>query len=471
MGKVYKHGPIKFVNKTADTYAVEKMMKLAITSLLICTLMFGCSHVVNQKTADSQFETSLLEIQKYSITSSNPRNYSSVEDLRPYNGDVLIRSILNKAAFKYYNTSIVEHLNSKLFSKKLTSIEKKQLENSYTNPTSEKYFQFSKSLGKKYKEVLDRNLEEDENYNDVTDLHLYLSSEINKLFLIEEVQQELIEKVFTQERKDRLFTYFKLIQNNILEKVTPKIDTKWSAQINFYEVVKSTELFWPDLNYLKPFFKTALINGKNVRVINNTDSKNNELGQAYLRYFQQGYSFYTTSNASFGYFGYVDQYTQTMFVQPEFFAKIKNNLLSVFSIIGILAHELGHSAGYFSRLKYEELYRPTRDEIEYFENKILLPFYHCYSSGKSDLDYARVQYRETRSDYIAYLVMKDFKEALKSDDESLYLEMLNLFRKFTTEKIRADDDPHPYLKYREKILSGQCQLGVIYPFTNYNEGM
>lgn len=443
---------------------------MTMTSLLICTVMFGCSHVVNQKRAGSQVETSLLEIKKYSITSSNSRSYASVVELSPYNGEFLIRTILNKASLKYYNKSIIEHLNSKLFSKKLTTAEKIQLENSYTNPTSEKYFKCTKYLGKKYKKILDRNLEEDENYNDVTELHLYIFYEINKLFLTEEVQNELIKTVFTQERKERLFGYFKLIKNNVLERVTPKIDKHWTAQSNFYEVVKSTELFWPDLNDLRPFFKTSVINGKNVKVIDNRDSNNNELGQPYLRYFQQSYSFYTTSNASFGYFGYVDQHNQTMLVQPEFFTQIKNNLLSDFSIIGILAHELGHSAGYFARLKYEEGYRPTRDEIEYFENKILLPFYQCYTSGKSDLDYAKVQYQETRSDYIAYLVMKDFKEALKSDDDLLYLEMINLFRKFTTEKIRADDDPHPYLEYRGKIVSGLCQLDVIYPYTKYNEG-
>lgn len=427
-------------------------------------IAFGCSSEKHKNISSSS------EILINSAASQSKRNYSSV-DLAHYDGENLIRSVLNKAAYKYYKKSIVEHLNSKLFSNKLTISEKKEIEMTYTNPTSKRYVELAVQLGNKYKTVLNKNLEEDENYNDVSELNLYIVFEINRLFNTEEVQKELIESVFTNDRKEKLFGYYNLVKRSILEKVTPMIDNHWSGQRSFYEVVKSTELFWPDFNYLKPFFKRSTINKNPVSLVSDTDRNDKEISKIYLRYLNQGYSFYTTSNASFGYFGFVESNTQAMLIQPVFFSQIKNNILSDFSIIGILAHELGHAAGYFSRLRYEQDYNPTVGDTSYFENEILLPFYECYTSGKRDLDYAKVQYQETRSDYIAYLVMKDFKDSLKSEDESLYLEMINLFRKFTTEKIRADDDPHPFLEYRDRIVSGQCQLKVIFPFTKYNENL
>lgn len=158
-------------------------------------------------------------------------------------------------------------------------------------------------------------------------------------------------------------------------------------------------------------------------------------------------------------------------MQAAFFSKISNNFKSDFLIIGILAHELGHGAGYFSSKKIEENYKAKSEDIALFEKEILLPFYQCYTDGDTNLDYARIQYQESRSDYIAYLVMKDFFDALKLKDDSIYLEMINLFKKHTSEKMRSNVDPHPFFKHREKIVSGHCKLESIYPYTRYNEGL
>lgn len=425
--------------------------------------MMSCAHINNQSVNSSD------EITKYSNSNQSKRNYSSI-DSSPYDGEALIRSLLNKTSVKYFKKSVVEYLNSEIFSNKLTDIEKKNLEAFYTNPLSKNYAELTAHLGEKYKQLLEKNLEDDEDFNGPSELNLYLVFRINQFFYLEEVQKELIETVFTAQRKEKLFGYFNLIKNSIMQKVTPKFNNNWNGQMSFYEVVKSTELFWPDFNYLRPFFKKTTFKNHYVRSVDESDHDGQEISQIYLRYLKMGYAFYTTSNASFGYFGYVDSFKQAMLVQPVFFTQIKNNFVKDFSIIGILAHELGHGAGYFSRKQFENTYKPTAENISYFENKILLPFYSCYTLGRNELDYARIQYQETRSDYIAFLVMKDFKDSLGIDNEAIYLDMINLFRKHTTEKIRLDMDPHPPLDNRDRIVSGQCQLKEIYPYTNYNEG-
>ncbi|MDD4975903.1 MAG: hypothetical protein PHY93_16215 [Bacteriovorax sp.] len=380
-----------------------------------------------------------------------------------------LRLALDHAALKYYGTPLVSAINNNAFKGKLTVLEKVKIEKGMLHPGTNEYNDLSTKLNSKYK---------------LDDAAGTVNEIISRLYYTKDVQKEVIEKIFTMQNKTILNKYIELVRNEEINEIPKYILDKWQGRSNFISIAQKTNLFWPNMDELESSFVPIEINGKTAYSLRDYSydavpvmhsSYDNHAPEKYDSYYQASYTYYANANAALTSYKELPRIE----VYPTFFVGLKDpgsfheNKDIDFSLIGTLAHEFGHGVAMFSTEvgSKKEFKKISNNEIAEIENKILKPFFKCYSTYKKEdeesNEFLKIQLQESRADAIAYITLKSLMTKLSISDESIFMAMLNRFKSDVSENLRDPQDPHPLRKDRTKIATGRCKMTVIPPYFVY----